>query len=530
MTILFYVISLTGMILLPVILAVLLRRHYAVPWWLFCVGMLTFTISQLYHLPLNNWLTDIGVIGPVSADASGLLGTAILLGLSAGLSESLARAGGYWFIFRRLQRHRGDHIPGGRWQDGLMVGLGHGGIEAFGLVAVLLAASVSALWSLRGTDLSTLGMSPAELEQATYQLKMLKDAPWLAFVPLLERAIVLPLHVVLSLLVWTAFKRRQPGYFAAAVLYHSLVDAVSVYAGQFIESSLLLEGIVLLLVLPGFIWAWRSWPVGDSGSRRQVRDRRSLLYLFVTAVRKELAQMWRTKRFLVIVTVFLLFGLGSPLLAKFTPEMFRNLEGMEMFAEMIPEPTIADAMGQYIKNLTQFGFIIAVLIGMGAVAGEKERGTAAMILSKPLPRWAFLLSKFTAQSLVYGVSFLLASLGAYYYTMILFEPFTLGPFLFGNLLLWLWISVFAAVTILASTVANATGAAAGMALVGSVVLLLAGSLPKIGQFAPGGLVAWASQLGLADSVPANGGAIAANIAIIIVCLITAIAALETQEI
>lgn len=530
MTTLFYVISISGMMLLPLVLAVLLRRRTAVPWWLFCVGMLTFTVSQLYHLPLNNWLTDLGVIGPVAADASGLLGTAVLLGLSAGLSESLARAGGYWLIFRRLHRNGGDRTAGGRWQDGLMVGLGHGGIEAFGLVAVIAAAGVSALYSLRGVDLSAQGLSPADADLVASQLQQLADAPWLALVPLLERIIVLPLHVILSLLVWTAFKRRQPLYWIAAVLYHSLVDAVSVYAGQFIENSLLLEGVILAMVLPGIWWALRSRPVLESEVHRQVRDGRSLLGLFITAVRKELFQMWRTKRFLVIVAVFLLFGLGSPLLAKYTPEMFRSIEGLEEFAGMIPEPTNVDAMTQYIKNLTQFGFIIAVLIGMGAVAGEKERGTAAMVLSKPLPRWAFLLSKFTAQSLVYGVSFMLASLGAYYYTLILFEPFAFGPFLFGNLLLWLWISVFAAVTLLASTLASATGAAAGIALVGSIVLIIAGSLPKIGQFAPGGLIAWASQLGLDAAVPANGGAIAANVAIIIVCLVTAVAALETQEI
>jgi hypothetical protein len=41
------------------------------------------------------------------------------------------------------------------------------------------------------------------------------------------------------------------------------------------------------------------------------------------------------------------------------------------------------------------------------VAGEKERGLTPMILSKPMPRWAFLLSKFAAQTLLYLLGFTL---------------------------------------------------------------------------------------------------------------------------
>jgi len=186
-------------------------------------------------------------------------------------------------------------------------------------------------------------------------------------------------------------------------------------------------------------------------------------------------------------------------------------------------------MEQYIKNITQFGFIIAVLLGMGAVAGEKERGMTAMILSKPMPRWAFVVSKFAAQALVYALGFLLAALGAHYYTLILFDGFNLGLFLFANVLLWVWLLVFAAMTLLGSTIGRTTGSASGIALVGSVLLLLAGSLPRIGAFAPSGLVAWAGQLGSGGDVPANSGALVAGVVLIIVSLITAVALFETQE-
>jgi hypothetical protein len=42
-------------------------------------------------------------------------------------------------------------------------------------------------------------------------------------------------------------------------------------------------------------------------------------------------------------------------------------------------------------------------------------------------------------------------------------------------------------------------------------------------------VAWASQLGLVGEVAANGGAVAANVVLIVVVLVSAVALIETQE-
>lgn len=508
------------MILLPVTLAIGLRRQYVVAWALFCVGMATFIGSQVYHIPFNGWLADRGLIGPVTKDAPGLLQTAVILGLSAGLSETLARVVGYGLLFR--YRKAAD------FADGVMVGLGHGGIEAMIIGGVFTAASLTALLSLQHVDLATLGLTAEQMTAVTAQLDSLEKMPLLAFASLAERCLAMILHVVISLLVWQAFKRRQPLYVLAGLLYHTLFDATAVYAAQFIQNVWLIEGLILLLALPGLFWLWHTWPRGQ----RPVRQLNALqvdLRLLATAVAKELRQQWRTRQLLVVCAVFLFFGLMSPLVAKFTPELLKNLEGAAQFADLIPEPTTADAMAQYIKNLTQFGFILVIVLGMGAVAGEKDRGIATMILSKPLTRWAFLLSKFMAQSMVYLLAIMLGACGAYYYTIVLFGGLEAAPFFAGNILLWLWLLVFAVVTLLGSTLARSTGAAAGVAFLGAVILLLAGSLPRIGPLMPSGLVAWASQLGLDTAVAANGGALVMAIVLIVVGLIVSVAVFEQQE-
>lgn len=528
MTVPFYTISVLLMIALPVALAVALRRRARAPWWLFCAGVATFAVSQAVHLPLNDWLGDLGVLSATLPQGAALVGQALILGLTAGLSEELARAAGYWLLSRRGK--------GGRVEEGVMLGLGHGGFEAMTFGAVLTAASATSLWALRDVDLESLNLAVEQLAAVRQQVALFTTSPWFAFAPLLERAIALILHVALSLLVWTAFKRRNALYVVLAILYHALFNAAAVYlvqhayfAGQ-ADRIWLLEGVMALLALPGALWVWYLWRGREAAPRSPRLTFPAEVRLFGVALRKELLQQWRTKRVLVVTAVFTLFGLISPLIANFTPELLRSISGAEQFADLVPTPTTADAVSQYIKNITQFGFIIAVLQGMGAVAGEKEKGTAALILSKPLPRWAFLLSKFVAQALVYLLGFALAAVGAYYYTLVLFEPLALGPFLLGNLLLLLWLLAFAAVTLLGSAVTDSTGAAAAVALAGAVVLLLAGSLPRVGALAPGGLVTWAGQLGLDTAVQANGGALAVTIVVVVLSLIAALAVFETQEV
>lgn len=517
-----YTLSVTLMLLVPVVAAVLLRRRAQAPWFLFLVGAATFIGSQIVHLPLNDWLADLGLLpGNEILDVSGisLLQTCIILGLSAGLCEELARAVGY-ALLRRFRR----------FEHGLMLGLGHGGIEAMLFGGVLTAATLSALLPLRDIDPTSLDLPAPQLTRLTQQLAALEN-PGYAVLPLTERLLAMMLHVILSILVWRAFDRRRWGYIALAIAYHAFANASLVYIVQQWESLWAIYGLLMLILLPGLFWLWRV-KRENTIQRPSLTSWRVEWAAFLTATRKEFIQLWRVKQVLVVGAVFVLFGMMSPLLAYFTPQILGSIEGAEMFAELIPTPTIADAVGQYVKNLTQFGFLMVILLGMGAIAGEKEKGTAALILSKPLPRWAFVLSKFTAQTTLYIAGFIVGLLGAYYYTLFLFGPADLGAFAFSNLLLLAWLLPFVAVTLLGSTLTRSLPAAGGVAFGGSIVLLLAGNLPKIGPLFPGSLLTWATQVGMGvgdTPIAPQAGALAASGVITLLGILGALAAFERQE-
>jgi ABC-2 type transport system permease protein len=250
--------------------------------------------------------------------------------------------------------------------------------------------------------------------------------------------------------------------------------------------------------------------------------------IFLSSIRKELMEHWRTSRLLVLAAVFTLFGLTSPLLAKYIPEILKALPGGEQFAGLVPTPTMADAIAQYIKNIGQFGLLLALLLSMGAVANEKEKGTAALVLVKPLPRGFFILSKFLGLMIIFFISLLLAGLGGYYYTTLIFSPPDLSAWITLNLLLWLVMLVYIAITLLFSTLVKSQAAAIGLSFATLLLLAAIGAVPSIANWLPNQLINWGASLFSPTQISA-WPALWISLAIIFISLFTAWLALNRQE-
>lgn len=216
-------------------------------------------------------------------------------------------------------------------------------------------------------------------------------------------------------------------------------------------------------------------------------------------VRKELLESWRTMRLPIVGGLFLLVGLTSPLLARFLPEIITAAAGDQLPAIPIPTPVAADAADQLWKNLAQFGAFAAIVLAMGSVAGERDRGTAAFVLSKSVSRGAFLGAKVTGLGIVLALCVVLATAVGWVYTAILFEPLPVAGWIAFAVLAWLGLAAWAAITFLASTATGSTAAAAGVGFGALIVLSIVAAIPNVGRFLPGGLAAPA--IGLAAGAP-----------------------------
>jgi len=221
---------------------------------------------------------------------------------------------------------------------------------------------------------------------------------------------------------------------------------------------------------------------------------------------KELLESWRTFRLPVVLGLFVFTGLTSPLIARFLPEIFELAGGGQFGSIELPTPTTADAIDQLVKNLAQFGALSAILLAMGLVASEKDRGTAAFLLAKPVGRGAFLAAKLVAVGVVLALSTIVAVAVGWIYTAILFEPLAPGGWLALAVLIWLALFAYAALTFLGSVLTGSAAAAAGIGFVALLVLGIVSALPNVGRFVPTGLLEPAGALAAGSATVTGLGA------------------------
>ncbi|MGQ9682988.1 MAG: ABC transporter permease [Anaerolineae bacterium] len=247
-------------------------------------------------------------------------------------------------------------------------------------------------------------------------------------------------------------------------------------------------------------------------------------------LRKELLELWRTRRFLVLGAVFAFFGLLGPITAQLTPELIK-LAGASAPGVVIqvPAPTVADAIAQYVKNLSQILPVAVLLVAMGSMTGERERGTLPMVLAKPVPRAAILAAKYLGLVVMVAVSLILGAVAAYYYTVLLFGAIAPDWFVLMNLIAGLFLLVVLSLTFLASTVAPSTAAAGALGFAAFLLLAFLSALPRVGVASPANLLGWAARVGLGQTIDAPWASLVTSVGIIGLCLIVAWLCFSRQE-
>ena len=163
------------------------------------------------------------------------------------------------------------------------------------------------------------------------------------------------------------------------------------------------------------------------------------------------------------------------------------------------------------------GVLVAVLVAMGAVARERSRGTAAMVLSKPVSIGAFLIAKLTAMSATFIGALILGSIACFTYTVLLIESADISTFLALNLLVALFLIFSLAITLFFSSIFKNQLAAGGIALAIIITQALLTQIPGFGDYLPARMIVWGTDL-VEGPAPAAWGAVGVSVALIIACL------------
>lgn len=201
-------------------------------------------------------------------------------------------------------------------------------------------------------------------------------------------------------------------------------------------------------------------------------------------IRKEILEQWRTKKTLILCIIFLFVAIASPVIAKLTPELLKNIS-VPGLSINLPDPTYKDALDQFIKNISQIALLVLVFVIAGIVSDEKSKKTLEIILTKPISRAKFILSKFFSSFLSIAVVFMTASTIFYAYTASIFSTFNLADFYLMALIVLIYILMIVSITIFASTVVKNSILAGGIGLISLILLgTISGLFENIKKFSP----------------------------------------------
>ena len=235
------------MIAMPLALGVYLFRRLGTGWRLFGVGALTFIASQLLHIPFNIWVLNpfIRWLDKSMASTPYLIVAALLLGLSAGIFEEVAR----YLVYRFRLKAKRDRS----WANALMFGAGHGGVEAM-ITGALVFISFIGFLAARNADPASMTAEQLAAVQQYWSLS------WYDYLlGALERFSAICFHLSAALLVLQAVVRNNIWWYVAALLWHAALDFVAVFASQTwgaYVTEMILLGMALVSI--GIVFALRK--------------------------------------------------------------------------------------------------------------------------------------------------------------------------------------------------------------------------------------------------------------------------------
>lgn len=170
-------------------------------------------------------------------------------------------------------------------------------------------------------------------------------------------------------------------------------------------------------------------------------------------LKKEIIESIRTKKLLIVLLVFALFGILNPLTAKITPDIIKSLtpEGQQI---QLPEASAIDSLEQFFKNTKQMGLIVFLITFSGILTTEVSNGSLINVLTKGLARKSVILAKHTLMGLLWSLSISISFAITWLYTVNLFPKVEINHLLFSIFCIWLFGLYLLTLLLFASVLTN----------------------------------------------------------------------------
>jgi uncharacterized membrane protein YhfC len=258
------------MILAPLMVATWIARRYKMEWGLFGAGALTFVGAQILHLPFNSYVESRFLPQIGDGFSLTLLAVVVFYGLSAGVFEECAR-----YIMYRFWRRDAR-----TWAEGLMIGAGHGGIEAL-ILGFLFIINTTVLLGVANGYFPALAPENDLAAIESQAAALLGLPPYQLVLGGVERILTIFVHLALSLMVLRAVRRQAPQWLLVAITWHALLNATALLVAS-LAGPVQAEFAVAVFSLTS-VWFIYRWRRGDDdvvsetlGVKADTQTRRSM--------------------------------------------------------------------------------------------------------------------------------------------------------------------------------------------------------------------------------------------------------------
>lgn len=248
--------------------------------------------------------------------------------------------------------------------------------------------------------------------------------------------------------------------------------------------------------------------------------------------RKEMTEMIRNYKILWIPIVFILLGVTQPVSSYYMPKILDTFGGLpEGTVLEMPLPTGEEILMNVLSNYGMLGVLVLVLSGMGIVSTERQSGVAGMVMIKPVPYSAYILSKWAGLVTVTLISLGIGYVASWYYTSLLIETVAFEQIFQSVAIYSIWLVFVVTMTLFFSTIMKGNGSVAFVTIfVVFAISTLTAVLGKYMMWSPATMTEFTGQVLLLGELESSFFlAFIITIAIIIVVLISSIQIFKQKE-